>query len=118
MPSPRPILCFCLIAISLTLIQPLPAHFDFEQNEGAAAHAHNKFPSPTQEVGDTRSFWAYDFDAEEMYIVDAHLLAIGSYCYIYFDDLATAIIGEGTANTRAETYRNEFDTNIYPRVTD
>jgi hypothetical protein len=53
-----------------------------------------------------------------MYIVDAHLLAIGDLCYIYFDDLAIAIIGEETANTRAETYRDEFDTNIYPRVTD
>jgi hypothetical protein len=53
-----------------------------------------------------------------MYIVDAHLLAIGDLCYVYFDDLAIAIIGEGPASTRAETYRDEFDTNIYPRVTD
>ena len=70
------------------------------------------------EIGDNRSFWAVDFDADEFYIVDAHLLAIGDHCYIYFDDLATSIIGEGEAQVRAATYRDEFDTNIYSRVTD
>jgi len=54
----------------------------------------------------------------ERYIVEAHLLAIGDHCYIYFDDLAISIIGQQEANARAETYRNEFDNNIYERVTD
>jgi hypothetical protein len=84
----------------------------------ASALPHCKVQTRAQEIGDNRSFWAYDFDAAEIYIVDAHLLAIGDHCYIYFDDLAIAIIGEETANTRAETYRDEFDTNIYARVTD
>ena len=53
-----------------------------------------------------------------MYIVDAYLLAIGDHCYVYFEDLVISIIGEQEANARAETYRDEFDNNIYPRVTD
>jgi hypothetical protein len=76
------------------------------------------FQIPAQEIGDNRSFWALDLDAMEHYIVDAHLLAIGNLCYIYFDDLVISIIGEAEANARAETYKDEFDTNIYPRVTD
>ncbi|MHA2190382.1 MAG: hypothetical protein ACXAB9_04800, partial [Candidatus Thorarchaeota archaeon] len=76
------------------------------------------FQIPAKEIGDNRSFWALDLDAMEHYIVDAHLLAIGNLCYIYFDDLVISIIGEAEANARAETYRDEFDTNIYPRVTD
>jgi hypothetical protein len=74
--------------------------------------------APAQEIGDNRSFWALDFHTMEHYIVDAHLLAIGDHCYIYFDDLAISIIGEMEANARAETYRDEFDGNIYSRVTD
>jgi hypothetical protein len=54
----------------------------------------------------------------EHYIADAYLLAIGDLCYIYFEDLVISIIGEEEADARAETYRDEFDTNIYSRVTD
>jgi len=74
--------------------------------------------TPAQEIGDNRSFWALNLDTMERYVVDAYLLAIGNLCYIYFDDLVISIIGEEEANTRAETYREEFDSNIYPRVTD
>jgi hypothetical protein len=73
---------------------------------------------PAQDIGDSRSFWAVDFDADEFYMVDAYLIAIGNHCYIYFDDLVISIIGEAEANSRAETYSDEFDNNIYPRVTD
>ncbi|MFX1544453.1 MAG: hypothetical protein ACFFCR_15705, partial [Promethearchaeota archaeon] len=118
MHSSRHVLCFCLLAISLVLVQPVSAPHDLEQNDSTPASSQPRIPDQAQEIGDTKSFWAYNFDTEEMYIVDAHLLAIGDLCYIYFDDLAIAIIGEETANTRAETYRDAFDTNIYQRVTD
>jgi hypothetical protein len=71
-----------------------------------------------QDIGDNRSFWAYDFDTQELYIADAYLLAIGDHCYVYFEDLVISIIGQQEANARAETYKDEFDSNIYPRVTD
>ena len=118
MHASRTTLCICLLAISLALVQPIPADCDFDDTNVGSALPLSKVQTRAQEIGDNRSFWAYDFDAEEIYIVDAHLLAIGEHCYIYFDDLAVAIIGQQTANTRAETYRDEFDTNIYPRVTD
>ncbi len=74
--------------------------------------------TPAQEIGDTRLFWALNFDTSEHYLVNACLLAIGDRCYIFFDDLAISIIGEEEATDRAEVYREEFDNNIYPRVTD
>ena len=97
MHASRTTLCLILLAISLALVQPIPAHCDLAQNDAASAPPLCKVQTHAQEIGDIKSFWAYDFDAEEMYIVDAHLLAIGDHCYIYFDDLAIAIIGEGTA---------------------
>jgi len=110
--------CVCLIAISLALVQPIPAHYHLDQNDVASARTHCKLPTQAQEIGDNRSFWAVDTDADELYIVDAYLLAIGNLCYIYFEDLAISIIGEEEANARAEIYRDEFDIHIYQSVTD
>ncbi|MEE9540891.1 MAG: hypothetical protein V3V85_05295, partial [Candidatus Thorarchaeota archaeon] len=75
-------------------------------------------PAPAQEIGDNRSFWALNLDTMERYVADAYLLAIGNHCYIYIEDLVISIIGEEEANARAETYRDEFDANIYSRVID
>ena len=69
------------------------------------------------DVGDYRWFWAVDYDEDVYYQADAYLLAIGEYCYIYFEDLVISILGEEEASERAELYRDEFDSNIYPRVT-
>jgi len=112
------LLCFSLIAISLALVQPIPAHCDFDQNDSVSAHTQWKLPAPAQDVGNNRSFWAIDYDQDVWYLIDAYLLAIGSHCYIYIDNLVIDILGEQEAMDRAELYRDEFDTNIYPRVTD
>ncbi len=112
------LVCLGLISLSLALIQPLPLYNTFNQDTSVQTPAESLQMTMAHEVGDYRSFWAVDFDADEFYIVDAYLLAIGEHCYIYFDDLAISIIGESAANSRAETYRDEFDSNIYPRVTD
>jgi len=118
MNSPWTVLCFGLIAISLAVGQPIPVKFNLGQDGSASVPTRLMPAAPAQEIGDSRSFWAIDFDADELYIVDAHLIAIGSLCYIYFDDLVISIIGEEEADARAEIYRDEFDTNIYARVTD
>ena len=118
MKTSRTLLCLGLIAISLALVQPIPLYNTLDQTTPVQTPAESLQMTTAHEVGDYRSFWAVDFDAEEFYIVDAYLLAIGDHCYIYFDDLAISIIGEAEANSRAETYRDEFDSNIYPRVTD
>jgi len=107
-----------IISVSLVLAQPLTFSTPSVMNTSVQAPTALLQMKTAQEVGDTRSFWALNFDTMECYIVDAHLLAIGDHCYIYFDDLAISIIGEPEANARAETYRDEFDNNIYSRVTD
>ena len=112
------VMCLGLLLFSFTLAQPLSAFISPDESVSGQASSISLQTLTAHEVGDTRSFWAVDFDAGAHYIVDAHLFAIGEHCYIYFDDLATAIIGEGAASSRAMTYRDEFDTNIYPRVTD
>ncbi len=112
------LLCLGIISLSLVLAQPLAFSTIGVMNTSVQTPTASLQKMTEQETGDSRSFWALDFNTMECYIVDAHLLAIGDHCYIYFDDLAISIIGETEANTRAETYRNEFDTNIYHRVTD
>lgn len=118
MKSSWTLLCFGLLVCSFILIQPIPTHFIPERHDSEPSPTQSIPRTLTQDIGDNKSFWAIDFDADEFYIVDAHLFAIGNLCYIYFDDLVISIIGEEEANVRAETYRDEFDTNIYPRVTD
>ncbi len=110
------VLCFGLIAISL--VQPIPAQYDFDQDGSVSVRTQWMLPAPAQETGDNRSFWALNLDTMERYVADAYLLAIGNHCYIYIEDLVISIIGEEEANARAETYRDEFDANIYSRVID
>ena len=112
------VLCLGLLSISLTLALPFAFSQIHDQTSSVQVSSESLQMITTHQVGDSRSFWAVDFDAQEYYIIDAHLLAIGEHCYIYFDDLATAIIGEEEASSRAITYKDEFETNIYPRVTD
>ena len=118
MKSSWTLLCFGLLVCSFLLIQPIPAHPDLEKRDSIPTPTSPTCRTPTQDIGDNRSFWALNFNSMECYIVDAHLLAIGDHCYIYFDDLAISIIGGVEANARAETYRDEFDNNIYSRVID
>ncbi len=118
MNSSRTVLCISLIAVSLVLIQPIPTHYDLNQNGSLSDYEQRSFPTPAQEIGSIRSFWTLDYDEDVYYLLDAYLLAIGNYCYVYIDDLVIDIIGEEEASDRAELYRDEFDTNIYPRVTE
>jgi hypothetical protein len=102
----------------LTHIQPLAVTTNLHQTPSVQVPRQPIELTPAYEIGDNRLFWAWNFDTSENYLVNACLLAIGDCCYIFFDDLAISIIGEEEAADRAETYRDEFDNNIYPRVTD
>ncbi|MFW9961850.1 MAG: hypothetical protein ACFFDV_12595, partial [Candidatus Thorarchaeota archaeon] len=110
--------CLGLVVFSLTLVQPISSFYDFNLHTVGSPETSQMVHTPVLEVGDTKSFWAVDFDADEFYVADAYLLAIGDNCYIYFEDLVISILGQQEANDRAALYRDEFDTNIYPRVTD
>jgi hypothetical protein len=111
-------LCLSLIVFSLYHMVPIQTLRHSNYDAPVSAPTESTIRTRTQETDDSRSFWALNFHTMEPYIVDAHLLAIGDHCYIYFDDLAISIIGEVEATARAETYRDEFDNNIYDRVTD
>jgi hypothetical protein len=115
--SIRTILCLGLIAIGLSLIQPTLSGFEPTHAQVQSDSSTNIMLSD-QEVGDNRSFWAYDFESNDYYFVNASLLAIGVYSLIYIEDCLISSLGETEAVNRADLYRDEFDTIIYPRVTD
>jgi len=118
MKSSLTLCCLYLMLFTLALVLPNQALNDFNQNTQVSTPTRQMFQTPAQEVGDTKSFWAVDYDEDEYYTAYAYLLAIGDHCYIYFEDLVISILGQEEANARAEIYQEEFDANIYPRVTD
>jgi hypothetical protein len=71
-----------------------------------------------QEVGYQRAFWIYDFTASFFYEVNATLLAIGEYSLVFMEKNCITALGELAAIGKTETIRDEFDSTIYPRITD
>ena len=71
-----------------------------------------------QDIGDSRIFWELNFSNNVHYQLDAYLMAIGEYCYIYMQDTVVSILGESEATNRCGLYRDEFDATIYPKVTE
>ncbi|MFX0170194.1 MAG: hypothetical protein ACFE89_12710 [Candidatus Hodarchaeota archaeon] len=71
-----------------------------------------------QEVGYQRSFWIYDFTASFFYEVNATLLAKGEYSLVFMETNCITELGELAAIGKTETIRDEFDSTIYPRITD
>ncbi len=69
-------------------------------------------------VGFQRTFWTYDYTASEYYELNATILAIGVYSYVFMQNSCITELGESVAIWQAETIRDEFDSTIYPRVTD
>jgi len=72
----------------------------------------------THEVGFQRTFWIWDFDDLSHYEINATLLAVGEYSYIFMENFCISDLGESAAIDHSETIRDEFDSTIYPRVTD
>jgi hypothetical protein len=72
----------------------------------------------THEVGSQRSFWIWDFTALIFDEIDATILTIGKYCYIYMENSCVSELGESVAIAQSEAIGDEFDNTIYPRVTD
>jgi len=71
-------------------------------------------PSQIPEIN--RNFWVKNFDTEAHYEIESTLLASGEYCLIYMQDSLIQQIGAGVAQSNCESYRDEFDTLIYPTV--
>ncbi|MFX0113754.1 MAG: hypothetical protein ACFFB3_04340 [Candidatus Hodarchaeota archaeon] len=74
--------------------------------------------TPFHEVGFQRPFWVCDFTVPSYSEINATLLAIGEHCYIFMDNSCIAELGEPAAMEQSNFIRDEFDTIIFPRVTD
>jgi len=74
--------------------------------------------SPFQDPETNRNFWCYDFDIDEYYEIESTLLAAGEYCLFYMQDSMISQIGVTQAQSICESYKDEFDTLIYPTVVD
>ena len=72
--------------------------------------------SPSQVPEVNRDFWSCNLDTGVYYEVAATLLTSGEYCHIYMQDSLIPQIGAVQAQSRCESYRDEFDTLIYPTV--
>jgi len=70
------------------------------------------------EVGYQRNFWIYDRAASSFYEVGATLLAIGDHSLLFMGNNCITELGELIAISRTENIRDEFDSTIYPRITD
>ena len=111
-------LCIGCLVVSLILLQPsilvfsnIPANTNTDQTL-MPIYTHS------QETGDSRSFWALNFDTQTHYEIDSTLLAIGQHCLIYMGDAVISLLGEVEAINRCESYSDEFDNVIYPAVTE
>ncbi len=71
-----------------------------------------------QEVGCQRTFWIWDFTTLTHYEINATILAIGKYSYIFMENSCISGLGESAAIVQSETISDEFDDTTYPRVTD
>jgi hypothetical protein len=70
---------------------------------------------------ETRTFWAYYYDANDVVVyhqVNASLLGIGDWCYIYMVDQCISVLGEASVKAKNDEICYEFDTIIYPRIID
>ncbi len=111
-------LCIGCLVISFILLQPSILFFSNTHANTGSPQTLMPVHTQSQETGDSRSFWARDFDAQIYYEMDATLLAIGQHCLIYMQDSVVSYLGETEATTRCESYSDEFDTLIFPVVTD
>ena len=75
----------------------------------------NDVISEDEEIGNQEVFWSVDIGAR-MYVQKlSTLLSVGEKCYVYMANETIAAIGESTAISRCNFYRNGFDDVIYDK---
>ncbi len=79
---------------------------------------HDHYPRRDLQVGHQRSFWVWDFNNQLFNEINATLLAVGTHGYVFMEHSCITELGETAATQQAEGIRDEFDSVIYPRVTD
>jgi len=80
--------------------------FDYEGHEPLNIESQFELSA----VGDTRSFWVYDFTANRFYQITATLQAIGTECLVWAKDTVRV------TQSRAQQIASEFDGVIHPLV--
>ena len=112
------VVCLGLIAVSFNFLQQILVSCNAYEEQNRFLEPLETIYATSQEIGENRSFWTFDFSSNTFYELQAILCAIGEYCYFYMEDRAVSQLGETEARDRCEAYRDEFDTTIYPSVTD
>lgn len=75
----------------------------------------NDVISEDEEVGNQEVFWSLDV-AAGLYVQKlATLLSVGEKCYVYMANETITELGESTAISRCNFYRDEFDAVIYDK---
>ena len=72
----------------------------------------------TESFGDQQSFWTYLSRPESMELtaVNATLLSVGDYCYVYMANETINLLGESAAIAKCSQLGQRFDEVIYPRA--
>ena len=118
--------------ICLILIISIPTMIKFDKLEVSDASDNNSIlkkndqfkthvdkPIPpiyinSEQFGDQREFWIFDFFLGQYIRLRATLLSVGDFCYVYMDNQSIITLGQESAIERCEIVRNEFDSTIYP----
>ena len=69
-----------------------------------------------ESFGNQETFWMYNFHDESLYQINATLLAVGNWSYIYVDNETIEQDGISKWIKDCEFYRDEFDSTIYPKA--
>ena len=76
------------------------------------------YENTTESFGDQQSFWTYLSRPESMELtaVNATLLSVGEYCYVYMANETIDLLGESAAITKCSQLGQYFDDEIYPKA--
>jgi len=76
------------------------------------------YENTTESFGDQQAFWTYLSRPESMELtaVNATLLSVGEYCYVYMANETIELLGEGAAITKCSELGQVFDDEIYPNA--
>jgi len=76
------------------------------------------YENTTESFGEQRAFWTFLSRPESMELtaVNATLLSVGDYCYVYMANETIDLLGEGAAIWKCSQLGQTFDEVIYPNA--
>ena len=76
---------------------------------------YGNFSPESEEIGNQETFWSLDVSAGIYVQILATLLSVGEKCYVYMANETIEELGESTAISNCNYYRDEFDDVIYDK---